>query len=65
MWEISLAEGQASGAGLNPSGASLGSRKVSLTALFDKMEPSPVPDSNSVEMKMAALLQCATSSTVR
>jgi len=49
---------QVSGAGLNPSGASLRSRKVSLTALFNKVELSPVQDSNSAEMKMAVLLQC-------
>jgi len=51
-------EMQVSGAGLNPSGASLRSRKVSLTALFNKVELSPVQDSNSAEMKMAVLLQC-------
>jgi len=49
---------QVSGAGLNPSAASLRFRKVSLTALFNKVELSPVPDSNRAQMKMAALLQC-------
>ena len=55
---------QVSGAGLNLSGASLRSRKVSPTALFNNVELSPVPDSNSVEMKMAPKQRSSTSDSV-